>query len=72
MGATGTRGTMRLTRPVRVADMRYIRREIDPTDRRGRIIRLTPQGRDLEDRVYEAASVVERKLFNIGATLKSA
>ena len=43
-------------------DMGYIRREVDPADRRGRIIRLTPEGRDLEDRVYEAARDVERKL----------
>lgn len=43
-------------------DMGYIRREVDPTDRRGRIIRLTPKGRELEDQVYEAASDVERKL----------
>ena len=43
-------------------DMGYIRREVDPTDRRARIIRLTPEGRELEDRVYEAASDVERKL----------
>ena len=43
-------------------DMGYIRREVDPTDRRGRIIRLTRAGRVLEDHVYEAASDVERKL----------
>jgi DNA-binding MarR family transcriptional regulator len=40
----------------------YIRREVDPTDRRSRLIRLTPRGMKLEDTVRLAARDAERQL----------
>ena len=40
----------------------YIRREVDPADRRSRLIRLTPRGMKLEDTVRLAARDAERQL----------
>ncbi len=40
----------------------YIRREVDPADRRGRLIRLTAKGMKLEDTVRLAARDAERQL----------
>lgn len=40
----------------------YIRREVDPSDKRGRLIRLTARGRKLEDTVRLAAQDAERRL----------
>lgn len=40
----------------------YIRRDVDPTDKRSRVIRLTPQGVELENAVLEAARAAERQL----------
>lgn len=40
----------------------YIRREVDPADRRGRLIRLTAKGMKLEDTVRLAARDSERQL----------
>ena len=40
----------------------YIRREVDPADRRSRLIRLTPRGIKLEDTVRLAARDAERQL----------
>ena len=40
----------------------YIRREVDPADRRSRLIRLTAKGMKLEDTVRLAARDAERQL----------
>jgi DNA-binding MarR family transcriptional regulator len=40
----------------------YIRRHVDPADRRSRLIRLTPKGMKLEDTVRLAARDAERQL----------
>ena len=40
----------------------YIRREVDPTDGRSRLIRLTAKGKKLEDTVRLAARDAERRL----------
>jgi DNA-binding MarR family transcriptional regulator len=40
----------------------YIRREVDPADRRSRLIRLTAKGTKLEDTVRLAARDAERQL----------
>ena len=40
----------------------YIRRDVDPADRRSRLIRLTPKGIELEDTVRLAAREAERYL----------
>ena len=40
----------------------YIRRDVDPADRRGRLIRLTAKGTKLEDTVRLAARDAERQL----------
>ena len=40
----------------------YIRREVDPADRRSRIIRLTAKGMKIEDTVRLAARDAERQL----------
>ena len=40
----------------------YIRRDVDPADRRGRLIRLTAKGMKLEDTVRMAARDAERQL----------
>ncbi len=41
---------------------RYIRRDVDPADRRSRLIRLTAKGMRLEDTVRLAARDAERQL----------
>jgi DNA-binding MarR family transcriptional regulator len=40
----------------------YITREVDPSDRRGRLVRLTAKGAQLEDVVRLAARDAERRL----------
>jgi DNA-binding MarR family transcriptional regulator len=40
----------------------YIRREVDPTDRRSRLIRLTAKGIELEETLRLAARDAERKI----------
>lgn len=40
----------------------YIRREVDPEDGRGRLVRLTDRGAELEDTVRRAARDAERHL----------
>lgn len=40
----------------------YIQRDVDPADRRSRLIRLTPKGIKLEDTVRLAARAAERQL----------
>lgn len=40
----------------------YIRREVDPSDRRSRLIRLTSQGIELEDTILRAARDAEAEL----------
>ena len=40
----------------------YIRRVVNPADRRSRLIRLTPKGVELEDAVRRAAEDAERVL----------
>ncbi len=43
-------------------EMGYITREIDPTDRRARIVRLTRTGQKLEKHMFEAARQAEHRL----------
>lgn len=40
----------------------FLSRQVDPSDRRGRIIQLTEKGMKLEDTVREAARSAERRL----------
>ena len=43
----------------------YLTREPDPTDRRARIVALTPKGRRLEGVIHEAAGNAERQIAAI-------
>ena len=43
----------------------YVLRVPDPTDKRARVIRLTPRGRQLEKRIYAEAGAAQQRIAEI-------
>lgn len=70
--ATGRDKTRLIVNLDRLEDAGLLTRDVDPADRRNRIVTLTARGRQVREEVHRAITVMERDLLEpLGATDRS-